>query len=70
MRTSSMSKNLDIPLTETTGDKDMPVTFSVHQAIYDLLREKGLPERRNQAIHKSFDEVWKITGSRYKAPNP
>jgi hypothetical protein len=23
-------------------------------------REKGLSERRNQAIHKSFDEVWKI----------
>lgn len=44
--------------------------FSVHQAIYDLLREKGLSARRNQAIRKSFDEVWKIIGSRYKAPKP
>jgi hypothetical protein len=40
--------------------------FSVHQAIYDLLREKGLWARRNQAIRKSFDEVWKIIGSGYK----
>jgi hypothetical protein len=42
--------------------------FSVHQAIYDLLREKGLSARRNQAIRKSFDEVWEIIGSRYKPP--
>jgi hypothetical protein len=42
--------------------------FSVHQAIYDLLREKGFSARRNQAIRKSFDEVWKIIGSRYKPP--
>jgi hypothetical protein len=42
--------------------------FSVHQAIYDLLREKGLSARRNQAIRKSFDEVWDIIGSRYKLP--
>jgi hypothetical protein len=42
--------------------------FSVHQAIYDLLREKGLSARRNQAIRKSFDEVWKIISSRYKPP--
>ena len=44
--------------------------FSVHQAIYDLLREKVLSARRNQAIRRSFDEVWKIIGSRYKAPKP
>ena len=31
--------------------------FSVHQAIYDLLRAKGLPPKRNQAVRKSFDEV-------------
>jgi len=43
-------------------------TFSVHQAIYDLLRAKGLQARRNQAIRRSFDEVWKIIGSRYKPP--
>jgi hypothetical protein len=43
-------------------------TFSVHQAIYDLLRAKGLRPRRNQAIRKSFDEVWKIIGSRCKPP--
>jgi hypothetical protein len=42
--------------------------FSVHQAIYDLLREQGLSARRNQAIRKSFDEVWEIIGSRYKPP--
>jgi hypothetical protein len=42
--------------------------FPVHQAIYDLLRQKGLSARRNQAIRESFDEVWKIIGSRYKPP--
>ena len=42
--------------------------FSVHQAIYDLLREKGLSARRNQAIRKSFDEVWRIISRRYKQP--
>jgi hypothetical protein len=36
--------------------------------IYDLLRAKGLPPSRNQATHRSFDEVWRIIGSRYKAP--
>ena len=42
--------------------------FSVHQAIYDLLRSKGLPPSRNQAIRKNFDEVWRIISSRYKPP--
>jgi hypothetical protein len=40
--------------------------FSVHQAIYDLLRAKALPASRNQAVRKNFDQVWKIIGSRYK----
>jgi hypothetical protein len=38
--------------------------------LYDLLQEKGLSARRNQAIPKSFNEVWKIIGSGYKAPKP
>jgi len=42
--------------------------FSVHQAIYDLLREKGLPPSRNRAVRKTFDEVWRIISSRYKPP--
>jgi muconolactone delta-isomerase len=42
--------------------------FSVHQAIFDLLREKGLSARRNQAIRKSFDAVWRIICSRYTSP--
>lgn len=42
--------------------------FSVHQAIYDLLRAKGLPASRNQAIRKNFDEVWRIIRGRYKPP--
>jgi hypothetical protein len=41
--------------------------FSVHQAIYDLLREKNLPASRNPAVRKSFDEVWRIISSRYQA---
>ena len=41
-------------------------TFSVHQAIYDLARAKGLPPIRNQAIRKTFDQVWSIIKSRYK----
>jgi hypothetical protein len=40
--------------------------FSLHQAIYDLLRAKGLPPSRNQAIRKTFDEVWKMIAGRYK----
>ncbi len=42
--------------------------FSVHQAIYDLLRKKILPPSRNQAVRKSFDEVWRIISARYKPP--
>jgi hypothetical protein len=61
----SWSELLDFRLSGPTGG-----AFSVHQAIYDLLREKGLSARRNQAIRKSFDEVWKIIGSRYKALKP
>jgi hypothetical protein len=41
--------------------------FSVHQAIYDLLREKNLPASRNPAVRNSFDEVWRIISSRYQA---
>ena len=40
--------------------------FSVHQAIYDLLREKNLPPSRNPAVRKTFDEVWRLISSRYK----
>jgi hypothetical protein len=40
--------------------------FSVHQAIYDLLRRKNLPASRNQAVRKSFDTVWRIISARYK----
>jgi hypothetical protein len=40
--------------------------FSVHQAIYDLLRKKSLPPSRNQAVRKSFDEVWRIISAKYK----
>ena len=56
---------LDFRLSGPTGG-----AFSVPQAIYDLLRERGLLARRNQAIRKSFAEVWKIIDSRYKAPQP
>lgn len=61
----SWSGLLDFRLSGLTGG-----AFSVHQAIYDFLRENGLSARRNQAIRKSFDEVWKIIGSRYKVPKP
>ena len=40
----------------------------MHQAIYDLLRAKGLPPSRNQAIRTNFDEVWRIIGSQDKLP--
>jgi hypothetical protein len=40
-------------------------TFSVHQAIYDLSRSKGLAPIRNQAIRKTFDQVWEVIKSRY-----
>jgi len=43
--------------------------FSVHQAICDLRRTMGLPPSKNQAIRKTFDEVLRIIGSRYK-PSP
>ena len=36
--------------------------------LYDLLREKGLSARRNQAIRKSLYKVWKTIVRRYKAP--
>jgi hypothetical protein len=58
----SWAELLDFRLNRLTG------AFSVHQAIYDLLRVKGLPPSRNQAIRTSFDEVWRIIGSRYKPP--
>jgi len=40
--------------------------YSVHQAIYDLCRSKGLPSRRNQAVRTEFDKVWGVITSRYK----
>jgi hypothetical protein len=40
--------------------------FSVHQAIYDLSRSKGLQPYRNQAIRNKFDRVWATISSRYK----
>ena len=48
--------------------KNLGGAFSVHQAIYDLLRAKGLPPSRNQAVRRNFDEVWRIIGGRYKPP--
>lgn len=48
--------------------KNLGGAFSVHQAIYDLLRSKGLPPSRNQAVRKSFDEVWRIISGRYNPP--
>lgn len=39
---------------------------SVHQAIYDLCRSKGLPSLRNQAIRGEFDKVWAVISGRYK----
>ena len=47
----SWSELLDFRLSGPTGG-----AFSVHQEIYDLLPEKGLSARRNQARCKSFDE--------------
>jgi hypothetical protein len=40
--------------------------FSVHQAIYDRLRTKGLQPRRNEAIRNKLDEVWTIIRNNYK----
>jgi hypothetical protein len=40
--------------------------FSVHQAIYDLKRQDNIPVRRNPAVRKSFDDVWRIIRARYK----
>ena len=56
----SWAELLDFRFNNLTG------AFSVHQAIYDLLRAKGLPRSRNQAVRTSFDEVWRIISSRYK----
>jgi hypothetical protein len=42
--------------------------FSVHQAIYDLLRKKSLPAIRNEKVRKGFDEAWRAINSRYKPP--
>jgi hypothetical protein len=58
----SWAELLDFRFNNLTG------AFSVHQAIYDLLRAKGLPRSRNQAVRTSFDEVWRIISSRYKPP--
>jgi hypothetical protein len=39
--------------------------FSVHQAIYDLLRQKVLPTIRNEKVREGFDEAWRTINSRY-----
>ena len=39
--------------------------YSVHQAVYDLLRAKRVSARRNQAIRANFDQVWKIISRRF-----
>ena len=56
------------PNSWTSASIDLSGAFSVHQAIYDLLREENLPPSRNQAVRKSFDEVWRIISARYKLP--
>jgi len=58
----SWSELLDFRLSGPTGG-----AFSVYQKI---AAGQGLSVRRNQEIHKSFDEVWKIICSRYKTPKP
>ena len=49
-------------------NKNLGGAFSVHQAIYDLLRAKGHPPSRNQAVRRSFDELWRVISARYKPP--
>jgi hypothetical protein len=51
----SWSELLDFRLSGPTGG-----AFSVHQAIYDLLREKGLSALRNQAIRRSLMRFGKL----------
>jgi hypothetical protein len=58
----SWEELLDFRLNHLSG------AFSVHQAIYDLLRQKGLPRIRNQKVREGFDNAWRIINSRYKPP--
>lgn len=53
-------------LLDFRSSKPTAGAFSVHKAIYDLLRANGLPASRNQAVRKNIDEVWRIISSRYK----
>jgi hypothetical protein len=58
----SWEELLDFRLNNLSG------AFSVHQAIYDLLRQKGLPTIRNEKVREGFDEAWGTINSRYKPP--
>jgi hypothetical protein len=58
----SWEELLDFRLNHLSG------AFSVHQAIYDLLRQKGLPTIRNQKVREGFDDAWRAINSRYKPP--
>lgn len=58
----SWEELLDFRLNHLSG------AFSVHQAIYDLLRQKRLPTIRNQKVREGFDDAWRAINSRYKPP--
>src|SRR5579872_1993173 len=58
----SWEELLDFRLNNLSG------AFSVHQAIYDLLRLKGLPTIRNEKVREGFDEAWRTIHSRYRPP--
>ena len=57
----SWDELLDFRLNNLSG------AFSVHQAIYDLLRLKRLPTIRNDKLREGFDEAWRTINNRYKA---
>ncbi len=61
----SRSQQLDVRLGRLTGG-----VFSVHQAIYDLRREKGSSARRNQALRKSFNKAGKLSAVAIKQLKP
>jgi hypothetical protein len=58
----SWEELLDFRLNNLSG------AFSVHQAIYDLVRQKGLPTIKNEKVRVAFDEAWRTINSRFKAP--
>ncbi len=58
----SWEELLDFRLNHLSG------AFSVHQAIYDLLRQKVLPTIRNEKVREGFDQAWRTINSRYKPP--